>query len=542
VTDLVKRAGAALAGLYPALFGTFAVLSLFGSNFDELVPADLVRPLAITLLFGAMVTAACRLLWRDRRQGNLVASGTLIAFFSYGHLLSLLSGISVGDGDLGHHRYALGLMGLAWLVWLVWTGRPKRPHPLLAQFLQGAAVIAVLVSGIGLLWRWRAALAPLRPATFVPTSGTVQPDASTLPDIYYIILDGYGRQDILDRYYHYDNSPFLDQLRAEGFFVADRSTANYNQTVLSLAASLNMQYVQDLVGSQSVGEEGRVRLAESLKHSQVRQYLAERGYELLAFETGYSQTEIRDAEVFWGPESDTSRAEHPLLGGRLSTFDSLLISTTALRAVLDFDPLRLRLTLSTVTDPHYEAHRVRVRYTLDSLGKAAERPGPTFVFAHVISPHPPFVFDERGRAVANEGIYSLADASAFGGSSEEYVALYRAQLQYLNTLVIRSLEDILRRSERAPIILLQGDHGPGAYFVWDSADESVLPERMSMLNAYYFPDRDYHHLDPAISPVNSFRMVLDTYFGESMPRLPDRSFYSSWDRPLDFTDVTDKVR
>jgi hypothetical protein len=144
--------------------------------------------------------------------------------------------------------------------------------------------------------------------------------------------------------------------------------------------------------------------------------------------------------------------------------------------------------------------------------------------------------------VANQGIYSLADADAFGGAPEEYVALYRAQLQYLNTLVIPALEDILRRSERPPVILLQADHGPGAYFVWDSAEDSLLPERMSMLNAYYFPDRDYTALDPAISPVNSFRVVLDTFFGETLPRLPDRSFFSSWDRPLDLIEVTDQVR
>ena len=531
---------AILGGLYPALFGAFAVLSLFASNFDELEPGDLARPLLISLGAGAALTAACQWLWRDRRRGSLVASGTLIAFFSYGHFLAGLSGIQIAGRNLGHHRFALGVVGLAWLGWILWTFRRQRP--VLGQFLQGAAVLAVLVSGTGLLWRWRAAEMPLRPAILTTAGGAGQLDVGALPDIYYIVLDGYGRQDILSRYYHYDNSPFLTKLGELGFYVADLSTANYNQTVLSLAASLNMQYVQDLVGNQTLGAEGRVRLAEALKHSQVRAFLRAQGYELVAFETGYSQTEIRDAEAFWGPESDSSRDEHPLLGQQISPFESLLLSTTGLRAVLDFDPLRRQLALSSVGDPHFQAHRVRVRYTLDSLGKAAERPGPTFVIAHVISPHPPFVFEANGGSVANQGVYSLADADAFGGGPEEYVALYRAQLQYLNTLVIPALEDILQRSERPPVILLQGDHGPGAFFVWDSAEDSLLPERMSMLNAYYFPDGDYAALDPAISPVNSFRVVLDTYFGETLPRLPDRSYFSSWDRPLDLIEVTDLVR
>jgi hypothetical protein len=539
IGELARRTARALAGLYPALFGAFAVLSLYSSNFDELEPGDLVRPLLLAVGFGVALTAACQLLWRSREQGALVAAGTLIAFFSYGHLFESLSPLEVAGRSLGHHRYALAAIGLGWLAWLRWTGRRRRWPRALGPLLQAAAVVAGLVGAGGLLWRWRAAQAPL-PASSLALEG--EPGPIELPDIYYIVLDGYGRQDVLARYYGFDNSPFLDRLRSLGFYVADRSTANYNQTVLSLAASLNMQYVQDLIEGQAPGPEGRARLAETLKHSELRRYLERIGYDTLAFETGYSQTEIRDADVFWGPEADPSRSEHPLLGGRVSAFESLLLSTTAMRAVLDFDPLRRQLALDSLTDPHYEMHRARVRYTLDSLGKAAEHRGATFVFAHVISPHPPFVFDSEGRPLSNRGLYSLADADAFGATPEEYVALYRSQLEYLNTLVIPALEDILQRSDRPPVILLQADHGPGAYLVWDSLEGSLLKERMSVLNAYYFPDASYERLDPTISPVNSFRVVLSQYLGADLPRLPDRSFFSTWDQPLVMTDVTDQVR
>jgi len=155
VSGRSRRAAEAVPGLYPALFGAFAVLSLFASNFDELHLSDLARPLLISLGAGAALTAACQWLWRDRRRGSLVASGTLIAFFSYGHLLAGLSGIQISGGSLGHHRFALMAMGLAWLVWILRTGSRRRQHPALGQFLQGAAVVAVLVSGTGLLWRWR---------------------------------------------------------------------------------------------------------------------------------------------------------------------------------------------------------------------------------------------------------------------------------------------------------------------------------------------------------------------------------------------------
>lgn len=538
----MARIGKGAPSYYPVLFGAFAVLTLFGANFDELQPADLLRPLLLALGLGAVLTAGCQLLWRDRERGSLVAAGMLAAFYSYGHVFVALQPIEIAGQSLGHHRYSLALTAVGWMGWTWWTGFRLRHTEALSRFLQATAAAVVVLSAAVLGWRWAASRYPT--PTGPSTSGrpAATPDLASLPDIYYIVLDGYGRQDILQRYYAFDNSAFLAGLEELGFYIADRSTANYNQTVLSLAASLNMDYVQNLEGSGGTGPESRARLAGALKHSRVRSILTQRGYELLAFETGYSQTEIRDAEAFWGPASDSSVAEHPLLGGRITPFESLLLSSTAVRMLLDFDPLRQQLLVSAVIDPHYQQHRERVRYTLGSLGRAAERPGPTFVFAHVISPHPPFVFDASGDPVVNEGTYSLADADAFGGSPEEYVARYRAQLQYLNTLVLPALHDMLRRTERPAVVLLQADHGPGAHLVWDSPEDSLLDERLSILNAYYFPDQRYTALDPAISPVNSFRVVLTEYLGEDLPRLPDRAYFSSWDEPLALVEITDQVR
>ena len=68
-----------------------------------------------------------------------------------------------------------------------------------------------------------------------------------LPDIYYIILDGYARSDVMKAFFDFDNSPFLDRLEKLGFFIARDSIANYCQTPLSLSASLNSVYLDDLV-------------------------------------------------------------------------------------------------------------------------------------------------------------------------------------------------------------------------------------------------------------------------------------------------------
>ena len=56
------------------------------------------------------------------------------------------------------------------------------------------------------------------------------------PDVYVILLDGYARADVLANAFGYDDSPFLDGLRSDGFEVADASHSNYLVTNLSVSS------------------------------------------------------------------------------------------------------------------------------------------------------------------------------------------------------------------------------------------------------------------------------------------------------------------
>ena len=47
-----------------------------------------------------------------------------------------------------------------------------------------------------------------------------------------------------------------------------------------------------------------------------------------------------------------------------------------------------------------------------------------------------------------------------------------------------------------------------------------LLQKTGILNAYYLPGADPRVFYPTISPVNSFRVVFNTYFGASLPLLP----------------------
>jgi hypothetical protein len=96
-------------------------------------------------------------------------------------------------------------------------------------------------------------------------------------------------------------------------------------------------------------------------------------------------------------------------------------------------------------------------------------------------------------------------------------------------------------SDSSPIIIIQGDHGPGAYLVWDSPDQTLMKERFSILNAYYLPEDVQDQLYPTISPVNSFRLIFNQLFGLPYELLPDEHYYSTHANPFQFISVAEEL-
>jgi hypothetical protein len=176
------------------------------------------------------------------------------------------------------------------------------------------------------------------------------------------------------------------------------------------------------------------------------------------------------------------------------------------------------------------------------LRRAAHRPGPTFTFAHILLPHEPFVFDRHGNFL------TLDDDIARSRELE-----YAEQTLFTNELITRLLDDVMDvPAEQQPIIVLSADEGPHPVrfkadegdFDWTQATDEELREKLAVLNAYYLPDppKDPGLYD-SISPVNTWRVLFNTYFGAELPLLEDRSYvFRDESHVYDFTDVTDRLR
>ena len=122
-------------------------------------------------------------------------------------------------------------------------------------------------------------------------------------------------------------------------------------------------------------------------------------------------------------------------------------------------------------------------------------------------------------------------------SRKEYVDGYRAHLNFLNKRITATLDTILAASERPPVIIIQGDHGPGSRLDFTSVEGTDLKERFGILNACYFPEGADEHLYDSISPVNTFRLVLNRYFGTQLQLLEDRSYFTPDQDPYRFIPV-----
>ena len=113
---------------------------------------------------------------------------------------------------------------------------------------------------------------------------------------------------------------------------------------------------------------------------------------------------------------------------------------------------------------------------------------------------------------------------------------YVNYIKFANKKIRKLIEEIVANSERPPVIIVQADEGytPTRRFkkegnkknrsLWSERSGDDLKLHLSILNAYYLPGFDKSKLYKSVSPVNSFRLVFNHYFGTEYPLLKDKTF------------------
>jgi len=467
------------------LFAAFTVLVLAANNLGEIALKVIWRPLLLTFLLAATVLIIPWLILRNYTRAGLMSFGVSFFALTYGHFFNLFEGRIIGNWVIGTHLYAV----------IIWTSlfagflyffviRIKDVQGI--TFILNIVMLALILFQIGqiAIYQVKAEIESHRTTQHQGTT-LLDPDKlSELPDVYFIILDKYGRSDAIKSLYNYDNSEFIASLEDLGFWVADCSRSNYAFTVMSMSSQFNMAYVEDLTDTPDLKSTSAL-----IQNNKVHKAFEEMGYSTMAFDMGFKWGNFKDFDIYFDDYPQDIRTL------TLEPFELLYLrSTIGLLLFLDQADLGEQLVM---TDLEQKAERTRL--ILNMLPEIPRLPGHKFVHAHIVCPHQPYLFNPDGSLNPNAEEIDLREG-------------YRNQLQFIEPSILDVLGQILENSKRPPVIILEGDHGFGKKYV------------TSNLLALYLPGFEIQALDEHMTLINVFPTVFNTYFGGNIDYLPDLSY------------------
>jgi hypothetical protein len=252
-------------------------------------------------------------------------------------------------------------------------------------------------------------------------------------------------------------------------------------------------------------------------------FLKSRGYRFVFFPTPFKFTSHSSQADLELPPARELKGEFRAAWERTTMLPELAGAGCAL---LGCEPGRFRLAPETAD---------LMDWKFDRLAELAGGQQPTFILAHLVLPHEPFLY--RADCTHREPYYP-ANAGMVG--DEEATRGYLDQISCANRKIAALVDSLLARSRRPPVILLQSDHGHGRLGRLPDVkyvDNYRLEERMAAFTAYLLPDISESAISDSITPVNAMRLMLRHYLAADLPPVEDVSFWSSEDRPLEFEPV-----
>jgi hypothetical protein len=393
--------------LHPFLFGLFPILFFFSQNIGQLTYGDMLIPALGALGISVLGLLTCRAAYGNWRKGAIVASLGLFLFFSYGHIWNLISR-AVVFGIKTRHDYLLPLWAGLFFAGAYAVHRTDWKLKGATGFLNVAsiAVVAMSLITIGSHEITTGSQQFASGQSGEEDSQALSPAVDTLPNIYYIVPDGYASPQTLSHLYGYDNSDFESFLEEKGFYVAEKSLSNYSQSSLSIPSSLSMRYLEE-------GPDGPSP-SRKIGQSVIVERLNEAGYTFVSFNSGANVSADVSADInidcgkWWQTEK----------------FNSFISTTLG-------SPF-----YSKMSRGNRMGLEKRIPCTFENIRKVDKKiENPFFVFSHIIAPHPPYLFGPNGYTGKSRGNYG-------GSRSIKNKKFYLDEIEYINNEIKITIEEI----------------------------------------------------------------------------------------------------
>lgn len=469
------------------------------------IPSGIVlKPLLATLGFAAVVGGFWLLLVKSRQKAILLSILTFVFCLSYGHVYDLLIlhkplGLSIGFIKL------LIVYILIFAAVVILILKIKR-FPKNTTFFLGIAAIGLLLIN----------LIPIGIYAFkTHKQVSSQPKAVQTPleadgaqrDIYYIVLDAYAREDVLSDLMGFDNSPFLTALESRGFSLPKCALSNYNITEATIGSVLNFNYLQDLGVPESEIGKDTAENAKLIWKNAAWDFFGSLGYQFVTARGYSSFNDIPNSNLYLNYSLDQNKKDD-LAQQR---FINLYLNTTVFRAAIELfknNPERFNnlpywmiYNLDGNTELNYVTSWYNQNnYVFDTLEQLPGMDGDYLVYAHINSPHPPYVY-------RSDGSLNYPPESADEKTS------YINTITFLNKRVLELVDELISKSAPEPIIILQADHS--IHMLTSGADKHKI------LSAYYLPGELNTLPYETITPVNNFPLIIRNYIDPAYELLPD---------------------
>jgi hypothetical protein len=514
--NTLKKVKLASLPVYPFLFGLYPVLYLWNANRAQQPAYVVVHSLIVTFMCLLALYGIVLAITRNIHRAALFTTAASLFVLSYGHLSNLFT---QPENDV-ENPALLPISVLVVLATLVFITVKRYGNPGLTKTLN------LVSTGLVVIQLFTAAPYYLAMSKFQakPVQASVPEGHVTITgkprDVYFILLDNYGREDVLYTKSGLDNSELVNALKERGFVFPDCAQSNYFATAPVITSILNMNYLNQLgISEASYIKRGRYSdMTPLIQDSEVLRRFRSYGYHTVTFRGYMGMIDIQNVDTYVSFEKDTEFSR------RIETtnFEELYLGTTLLGILNEqykvypdlvekYGPsfLAKSITDLEIPDTKYYKEYLQNHYAFDALEKIpTEIQEPKFVYAHIYSAHWPFLVEPDG---------SLRKPISEKMTTEGYVAA----VKFTNNRIVDAIDAILENSEPDPIIILQGDHSNG----WTGNVEWSGMDRVKILSAYYLPDGGEKLLYEDITPVNNFRLIFKLYFGEDIDLLPDQSYY-----------------
>ena len=524
---------------HPFLIAFFPIIAVYSVNIG-LIQLEQFILTTLLIVGSAFLFFLClKRILKNRKKAALIVTLSFIIFFSFGHVYNMLNQISIDDVDLGSNRILLPIFTILFGIGSFLIIKTKRTLDNATSIVNTVSVVIifVIVVMVGIetfgcdecliqqntSWSFDFfSDEKIDLSSYFEDHSFSISESDSLPNIYYIILDGYPRNDVLKKHVNFDNSEFTDLLKQRGFHVAENSHTNYSFSSPSISSTMNMNYINFL--ADEVGEDSRDYnpiLGKDFglyADNQVIKNFKLMGYKVVKI--GLVSTYLHEI-----PLADLSPCYKTI-----HLMDNRLLDAVGSTSMIGYFIERW-------------AEEQQRQITLCDFEELPKISGyfeePVFVWSHIMLPHFPLIFGPNGESITPGQSLLTMNHPEYTGSGWDIKTQFVQQLQFSNKKSMEFIDKILE-NEKQSIIIIQSDHGSAFGVNLQNPTDDDAFQKLSNLSAIYFPDEKHREmLTDDRTNVNTFRLVFNSYFGSDYEMLEDRTYWGlSIKKPFWFKDVT----